>query len=157
MPSPNPGEDRPVGLSTTDLPALNASLNALSAILLLKGYLHIRQGRIADHRRFMLGALASSAAFLVSYLTYHATVGSVPYPLHDWTRTLYFIILVPHIILAAIMGPFILVMVYHALRENFQKHRRLARWVWPVWMFVSATGVAVYLLLYQYALRSASA
>lgn len=141
-----------MNIALTDLPALNAILNSISTLLLFKGYLEIRKRRIEQHRKFMLGALASSAAFLISYLIYHAGVGSVPYPLQDWTRTLYFVILIPHVILAAVMVPFVLIMVWHALRKSFQKHRRLARWVWPVWMFVSISGVAVYLMLYQYAL-----
>ena len=138
-------------MTISDLPALNACLNALSALLLLKGYIEVRSHRIERHRRFMLGALASSGAFLVSYLVYHAVVGSVPYPLYDWTRILYFTILLPHVILAAVMAPFVLLLVWHAFRGNFLRHQRLARRVWPVWMFVSMSGVAVYLMLYHWA------
>lgn len=96
----------------------------------------------------MLAALVSSGLFLISYLIYHYYVGSVPYPYHDWTRPLYFIVLIPHVILAGLMTPFIFTIVILAFRENFEKHRRLAKIVWPVWMFVSLSGVAVYLMLY---------
>lgn len=138
-------------METTDLPTLNACLNTLSAVLLGLGYRHIRRGDRQRHRQFMLAALASSGLFLTTYLVYHFQVGSVPYPLYDWTRPLYFAILIPHVILAAVMGPFILVAVRRAWRGDYAGHRRLARWVWPVWMFVSFSGVAVYLMLYQWA------
>ena len=131
------------------LPALNAFLNGTATLLLLLGYRCIRRGRINTHRRLMLGALAASGLFLVSYLVYHFFVGSVPYPRRDWTRPLYFAILIPHIALAPTMLPFIGVVVWRALRGNFAEHRRLARWVWPVWIFVSLTGVIIYLMLYR--------
>ena len=138
-------------MSPADLPALNACLNTLSFLLLIQGYRRIRKKDRQGHRRYMLGALVSSALFLTSYLTYHSLVGSVPYPRHDWTRPLYFAILIPHVVLAAAMVPFILVLVRRAWRADFERHRRLARWVWPVWIFVSVTGVIVYLMLYQLA------
>lgn len=97
----------------------------------------------------MLSALITSILFLTSYLIYHYQVGSIPYPHHDWTRPLYFAILIPHIILAALMVPFIITIVWWAFRENFEKHRRLAKFVWPVWMFVSVSGIIVYLMLYH--------
>lgn len=128
---------------------LNASLNLISAFLLLKGYLKIRRGDRDGHRRFMIAALISSGLFLLSYLIYHYQVGSVSYPYHDWTRTLYFVILIPHIILAALMVPFIVLAVTFALREKFDRHTRITRWLWPVWMFVSVSGVVVYLMLYH--------
>ena len=131
------------------LPALNAILNAISAALLLLGYVQIKNRRIEAHKKYMLSALVSSALFLTSYLIYHSQVGSVPYPHHDWTRPVYFAILIPHVILAAVMVPFILVIVWHAWRGDFFKHRRLARWVWPVWMFVSTSGIVIYLMLYH--------
>ena len=132
-----------------DLPALNAALNALSARFLLAGRRGIKRGRRRLHKRLMLTALAVSAAFLTSYLIYHAAVGSVPYPRHDWTRPLYFAVLVPHVILAALMTPFIIAAVTLALRGRFAAHRRLVRWLWPVWFFVSLSGLVVYLMLYQ--------
>ena len=131
------------------LPALNACLNTAATVLLLLGYRYIRRGQINTHRRLMLSALATSSLFLISYLVYHFYVGSVPYPHQDWTRPLYFAILIPHIVLAPTMLPFIGVVVWRALRGNFTQHRRLARWVWPVWIFVSLTGVVIYLMLYR--------
>ncbi|MSR82480.1 MAG: DUF420 domain-containing protein [Candidatus Latescibacteria bacterium] len=136
-------------MSPADLPVLNASLNTLSFILLIQGYRRIRRKDREGHRKYMLCALISSTLFLVSYLVYHYLVGSVPYLRHDWTRPLYFAILIPHVILAAGMGPFIVVLVWRAWHADFSRHRRLARWVWPVWIYVSVTGVLVYLMLYQ--------
>ncbi len=127
---------------------LNALLNLLSACLLLLGYIQIKQRNRARHQKFMWSALVSSALFLISYLIYHYRAGSVPYPYHDWTRTLYFVILTPHVILAALMVPFIIAAVYFAVRGQFDKHTRITRWLWPVWMFVSVSGVAVYIMLY---------
>jgi len=137
-------------VSLQDLPTLNATLNLVSAVLLSFGYYHIKRGRRDIHKRFMLSALATSALFLTSYLIYHYQVGSVPYPYHDWTRPVYFAILIPHVLLAALTAPFILITVWLALRERLDHHRRLARLVWPAWMFVSASGVAVYLMLYVF-------
>ena len=128
---------------------LNALLNTLSAALLLGGYLSVKRGRHDLHRRFMLMALGCSTLFFASYLIYHAQVGSVPYPHHDWTRTLYFAILIPHTVLATVMVPFILLAVWFAVRGEFTKHTRITRWLWPVWMFVSISGVTVYLMLYH--------
>jgi putative membrane protein len=128
---------------------LNATLNLISAILLLLGYVQIKGGRPERHKRFMIAALVSSICFLTSYVIYHASAGSVPYPHHDWTRTLYFAILIPHVILAAAMVPFIILAVYYAFRETFDRHTRITRWLWPVWMFVSISGVVVYLMLYH--------
>jgi uncharacterized membrane protein YozB (DUF420 family) len=137
-------------VSVSDLPTVNAALNTLSAILLLFGYINIRRRNIEQHKRLMLAALVTSAFFLTSYLIYHYQVGSVPYPYHDWTRPVYFTILIPHVILAGVMVPFIIAGVWFAFRQRFDRHRRLMRWVWPVWMFVSVSGVAVYLMLYQF-------
>jgi len=97
----------------------------------------------------MLSALVSSACFLTSYVVYHYKVGSVPYPYHDWTRAVYFTILIPHVILAGAMTPFVFKAVWHALHDQYDRHRRLVRWVWPVWMFVSVSGVVIYLMLYK--------
>lgn len=133
----------------SQLPALNACLNLLAALFLILGYLRIRRDDFIGHRRCMVTALSFSALFLISYLAYHYSVGSVPYSRHDWTRPLYFAILIPHIVLAAVMGPFILAAVWHAWRKAFDKHKRLTRWVWPVWMFVSCSGVVIYIMLYH--------
>jgi uncharacterized membrane protein YozB (DUF420 family) len=135
-------------VSSSDLPTLNAFLNGVSTLLLVFGYIQIRKLNREGHKRFMIAALVSSALFLTSYLIYHAQVGSTPYPHHDWTRPLYFAILIPHVILAAVMVPFILIAVWHAFRGRFDKHRRITRWVWPVWMFVSISGIVVYLMLH---------
>jgi len=135
-------------MSTSQLPTLNAILNGTAGILLLLGYIQIKKGNRAAHKKFMLAALSVSLLFLISYVIYHIKVGSIPYPHQDWTRTVYFIILIPHVILAALMGPFIINAVRHALKDNIEKHKRLVRWVFPVWMYVSVTGVVIYLMLY---------
>ncbi len=132
-----------------DLPTLNATLNAISSIFLILGYIAIRRQDITTHKRRMVAAVIASALFLIFYLIYHAHVGSTPYPHYDWTRPLYFAVLIPHVILAAVMVPFILMLLWYAFRQRFDRHRRLARWVWPVWMFVSFSGVIVYVMLYR--------
>lgn len=131
------------------LPTVNAILNGTAGILLLLGYIQIRKGNRDTHKKFMLTALAVSLLFLTSYVIYHIQVGSIPYPYHDWTRPVYFIILIPHVILAIVMGPFIIIAVRHALKDNIEKHKRFVRWVFPVWMYVSVTGVVIYLMLYR--------
>ena len=136
-------------MNLTILPALNATLNSITAILLVYGFILIKRKDIQKHKRVMLSALAMSLLFLTSYLIYHFNVGSVPYPHHDWTRPIYFAILIPHTILATVMTPFIVIAVWRALHGDYEKHKKLVRWVWPVWMFVSVTGVIVYLMLYQ--------
>ena len=136
-------------MTAADLPDLNAGLNTLSALFLGLGYILIRRGRRRMHMRAMLAALFTSALFLCSYLLYHWTVGSVPYPHHDWTRWLYFAVLIPHAVLAMVMVPFILLSLWHAYRRQFRRHARITRWVWPVWMYVSLSGVAVYAMLYR--------
>ncbi len=130
-------------------PTLNAVLNAISGLLLLLGYIKIKKRDRIKHQRLMLAALVTSALFLINYLIYHNRAGSVPYPYQDWTRPIYLAVLVPHIVLAALMVPFILAAVYFALRQDFTRHRSVARRVWPVWMFVSISGIIVYLMLYR--------
>jgi len=130
------------------LPTLNALLNAVTTVLLVVGRRRIKRGDQAGHKKVMLTALATSALFLISYSIYHVQVGSVPYPRHDWTRPVYLMILAPHVIFAALQVPFVIALVWLALKERFEQHRRLARYVWPVWMFVSVSGVIVYLMLY---------
>ncbi|MGD9900107.1 MAG: DUF420 domain-containing protein [Calditrichaceae bacterium] len=137
-------------MNVQDLPTLNAVLNSISAMFLILGYINIKKGRRDRHKRLMIIALTASLFFLISYLIYHANVGSVPYPYHDWTRPLYFIILIPHIILAAVQAPFIILAVWYALTGHFDKHKKLVHWVWPVWMFVSVSGVIIYFMLYQF-------
>ncbi len=136
-------------IDLTYLPALNAILNTVCAVCLGLGYYHIRRGNPAVHKRFMITAVIVSMFFFCSYAIYHMNVGSVKYPYHDWTRVLYFVILIPHVILATVMLPFIVVTLWFAFHENFNKHRRFAVWVLPVWMFVSVSGVLVYLMLYR--------
>jgi putative membrane protein len=136
-------------LSLTDLPALNATLNATSAILLIAGYRFIRRRQITAHKRCMLAAGATSALFLVSYLTYHYYVGSMPFRGQGWVRPLYFTILVSHTTLAAAIVPLVLVTLFRAWKADFVRHARLARWTWPIWMYVSVTGVIIYVMLYQ--------
>jgi len=135
-------------MTIANLADLNAVLNVISTCLLSFGYYHIRRGHQEIHKRFMLAALTSSILFLISYVTYHYSVGSVPYPYYDWTRPIYFTVLIPHVILAVLMTPFIIILVIHALRGRFDRHRKLARFIWPIWMFVSVSGVVVYLMLY---------
>jgi uncharacterized membrane protein YozB (DUF420 family) len=135
-------------MALTDLPALNALLNTLSAALLVSGYVMIRRGKVKAHRACMLAAFAMSTLFLISYLVYHANVGSVAFTGQGAIRTLYFTILISHIILAALVPPLALVTLTHGLRERFDRHRRIARWTLPVWLYVSVTGVVVYAMLY---------
>jgi uncharacterized membrane protein YozB (DUF420 family) len=136
-------------VSISDLSTVNATLNAIAATLLLIGWVQIkRRGDQQAHKRVMISAVVVSALFLTSYLIYHYYVGSVPYPYHDWTRPVYFAILIPHVILAALMVPFILLALWWAFTSQFERHRRVVRWVWPVWMFVSVTGVVIYFMLY---------
>jgi uncharacterized membrane protein YozB (DUF420 family) len=131
------------------LPAVNATLNALSGILLLAGYLLIRAGRFQQHRRCMLAAFATSSLFLACYLVYHAQVGSVPFTRHGFVRPLYFTILITHVSLAVVVLPLAIVTLSRGLNARYLKHRAIARWTFPIWMYVSVTGVLVYVLLYQ--------
>jgi uncharacterized membrane protein YozB (DUF420 family) len=131
------------------LPHLNATLNAVAAVLLTIGWFLIRQKRVAAHRRAMLSAFVVSALFLASYVTYHAQAGSRPYHGTGSMRVLYFSILIPHVILAAAVLPLALVTLKRGLALDEARHRRIARWTLPIWLFVSVSGVAVYLMLYQ--------
>lgn len=135
-------------MTFSDLPTLNALLNFISAVFLSTGFYFIRKRKELIHKRFMITAAVTSALFLISYIVYHYKVGSVPYPRHDWTRPLYYSILIPHVILAGIMAPFIILVLYYALSKKFNKHRNLAIWVWPVWIYVSLSGILIYLMLY---------
>ncbi len=128
---------------------LNACLNALSAVLLVLGYLAIRRGDRKTHERYMLSALTSSTVFLISYLIYHWRVGSVPFQGQGPIRTVYFTILITHTILAATV-PFLAgITLFRALKQYFPRHKAIARWTLPIWLYVSVTGVIVYLMLYQ--------
>ena len=136
-------------MTIADLPALNAALNATAGILLLIGYVLIRRRQIRAHRAVMLAAFGTSTLFLISYLIYHANVGSRPFPGQGAIRGVYFVVLISHIILAALIVPMALVTLTRALRERFDRHVRIARWTLPIWLYVSVTGVIVYLMLYQ--------
>ena len=136
-------------MAIADLPALNATLNALSAVFLTAGYILIRRGKWTLHKRCMLAALVTSAVFLVSYLTYHYNIGSKPFTGQGLIRALYFTILITHVLLAFTVLPLALTTVARGLWSQFDRHVRVARWTLPVWMYVSVTGVLVYWMLYQ--------
>jgi uncharacterized membrane protein YozB (DUF420 family) len=136
-------------MSLANLPAVNATLNAIAAILLVIGYTLIRRGHIREHRRVMLAAFTTSALFLISYLVYHANVGSRPFSGQGPIRTLYFTILISHVVLAALILPLALITLTHGLRARFERHVPVARWTLPIWLYVSVTGVIVYVMLYR--------
>lgn len=136
-------------MTTADLPAVNAALNTLSTILLALGYVFIRKKHIDRHKACMIAATVVSAIFLTSYLTYHYFHGSTKFTHPGSIRYLYFFILITHVILAAVVFPMVLITLYRAWKKQFDRHRRIARWTWPIWMYVSVTGVLVYLMLYQ--------
>ena len=131
------------------LPALNASLNATSAVFLVIGYAFIRRRRIPAHRACMSAALVTSTIFLASYLTYHYFTGSTRFIGTGIIRPIYFTILISHVVLAAVVLPMALMTLWRALRERFEAHAKLARWTLPVWLYVSVTGVIVYVMLYH--------
>jgi uncharacterized membrane protein YozB (DUF420 family) len=136
-------------MTLADLPAVNATLNAISAVLLITGYRLIRQRRIDAHRRVMIAAFATSTLFLISYLIYHGNVGAVPFTKQGPIRQVYFAVLISHIVLAATVPPLALITLVRGLRARYDRHARLARWTLPIWLYVSVTGVIVYLMLYQ--------
>ena len=130
-------------------PALNAALNATSALLLLTGFFFVRAKDISRHAAFMSGALGVSALFFLSYLAYHARVGSVHFLRTGWVRPVYFTVLITHTILAVVIVPLALRTLFLAVRKRFPEHVALARWAFPLWLYVSLSGVAVYLMLYH--------
>ncbi|HXY09027.1 MAG TPA: DUF420 domain-containing protein [Terriglobales bacterium] len=130
-------------------PGLDASLNGTSAVLLLIGRGLIKRGQMVAHRAVMIAALISSSLFLASYLYYHWHVGSVHFQGQGWVRPLYFTILISHTLLAAVIVPMIILTLSRALRERYDRHRAIARWTYPLWLYVSVTGVVVYLMLYR--------
>jgi uncharacterized membrane protein YozB (DUF420 family) len=140
----------PFDLSISDLPALNATLNASSGGLLVAGYIFIRRGNALAHKRCMIGALTVSALFLVSYVIYHLNAGSRPFPGQGLIRPVYFTILITHVILAAAIVPLALVTAGRGLRGRYEQHVRIARWTLPLWLYVSVTGVVIYLMLYEF-------
>jgi uncharacterized membrane protein YozB (DUF420 family) len=136
-------------LSLHDLPAVNATLNAISGVLLVIAYALIRQRRIEQHRKVMIAAFVTSSLFLICYVVYHAQVGSVRFTRQGFVRPLYFTILITHVVLAASVLPLAIVTLSRGLKARYPQHRRIARWTFPIWLYVSVTGVLVYVLLYQ--------
>jgi uncharacterized membrane protein YozB (DUF420 family) len=138
-----------VPASLAIFPIIDASLNGTSAVLLVIGRGFIKRGHMAAHRAVMIAALVSSTLFLISYLYYHAHVGSVHFQGQGWSRPVYFTILTTHTILAIVIVPMVIITLSRALRERFDRHRRIARWTFPLWLYVSITGVVVYFMLYH--------
>ena len=136
-------------MSLTDLPAVNACLNSLSAIFLSAGYFYIRKKRPVAHRNCMVAAFITSTLFLISYLVYHFNAGRTVFKEPQWFRPIYLTLLLTHTLLAVVIVPLILVTLNRAIRQRFESHKKIARWTWPLWMYVSVTGVIIYLLLYQ--------
>ena len=136
-------------MTVSDLPALNAALNATCAVLLVIGWTLIKRGRIRQHRAVMIAAVSTSALFLISYLIYHAQVGSVRFTGTGAIRTVYFTVLLTHTVLAAVIVPMVLITLSRGLSGRYDPHRRIARWTMPIWLYVSVTGVIVYLMLYR--------
>ena len=131
-------------------PVINATLNGTSGVLLLVGRGFIKRGKIAAHRALMITALVSSSLFLTSYLYYHYHVGSVRFQGQGWSRPVYFTILISHTILAIVIVPMVIITLSRGLRARYALHRAIARWTWPLWMYVSVTGVLVYFMLYRW-------
>ena len=136
-------------MSFSDLPVVNASLNGLSAVLLSFGFYFIRRKKVAAHRRSMLSAVLTSTLFLVCYVIYHSKAGRTVFKDPAWFRPYYLALLFTHTVLAVVIVPMVIITLSRALRERIDKHKKLARWTWPLWMYVSVTGVLIYLLLYQ--------
>jgi uncharacterized membrane protein YozB (DUF420 family) len=136
-------------LTISDLPALNATLNGIAGTLIVAGYVLIKRGEQRKHQWCMLGALATSAMFLVSYVTYHLNAGSKPFLGQGPIRLVYFAILITHVILAAVIVPLALITATRGLRSQFDRHVKIARWTFPIWLYVSVTGVVIYLMLYE--------
>jgi len=136
-------------MTVYDLPAVNAALNTTSCILLIIGYYFIIQKKEKLHKRFMLSACVSSTFFLISYLTYHYHTGSNPFQGDGWIRPVYFTILISHTLLAILVLPMVIVTAFRGLKDYRTKHKMIARWTFPVWMYVSVTGVIIYFMLYH--------
>ncbi len=137
-------------MSVSDLPAINASLNALCTVFLILGFVFIKQGKREAHQKCMVAALVTSAVFLSCYLYYHFNTQVVTKFVNpDWFRPIYLTMLLTHVVLAVVIVPMILMTFSRAVKQNFELHKKIARWTWPLWMYVSVTGVLIYLLLYQ--------
>ena len=137
-------------ITVSDLPSLNATLNGISGVLLVAGYCFIRSNKVVLHKACMLGAFSVSILFLISYSIYHYQVGSKPFLGQGWFRYLYFGILIPHVTLAAVILPMAIVTIQRAWKREFESHQRVARWTLPIWLYVSVTGVLIYLMLYHF-------
>ncbi len=139
-------------MSVSDLPALNATLNGLSTVLLTAGFICIKTGRKGAHRNCMMAAFATSAVFLVCYVTHKVLVRGVhtPFGGEGFIRTVYYVMLLTHVVLAMVIVPLVLLTIARARRGDFEAHKRIARWTWPIWMYVSVTGVLVYCFLYRW-------
>jgi uncharacterized membrane protein YozB (DUF420 family) len=137
-------------MSFQDLPLINAVLNAITVVLLTLGWIQIKKGNRDTHRKLMTAAFTVSTVFLAGYLLHKFTVGPKLFPMQGWPRVVYFTVLIPHTILAVVNLPFILAAIWFAVSGKFEKHKKITRWLWPSWMFVSVTGVLVYLMLYQW-------
>ena len=137
-------------MTTAQLPALNAMLNSAATVLLIAGFVAIKKKRIGIHKKCMLAAFAVSVLFLTSYIVYHALHGSRRFAEPGPIRWVYYVVLFTHVVLAAAVTPMVLVTLVRALRGRIDQHKRLARWTWPIWMYVSVTGVVVYMMLYQW-------
>jgi uncharacterized membrane protein YozB (DUF420 family) len=136
-------------MQLTDLPAVNATLNGISAVLLMIGYMLVRRRKLEPHRRVMIAAFTASVLFLICYVIYHANVGSKPFPGQGPIRRVYFMVLITHIVLAALVPPMAIFTRSRGLRARYDTHRRIARWTLPIWLYVSITGVIVYVMLYR--------
>lgn len=136
-------------MTLTDLPALNAALNGCSAICLITGFVLIRRGNRKGHRNCMIAAMTASVLFLISYIYYHLHAGRTVFRDPAWFRSIYLTLLLTHTVLAVTILPLVAVTASRAFREQFDRHKRIARWTWPLWMYVSVTGVLIYFLLYQ--------
>lgn len=137
-------------MSISDLPSLNAAFNLVSTVCLISGYVFIKKKNTRAHKTCMLAALLFSAFFLTGYLVYHYHHGSTKFPDLGWIKVIYLIILIPHIILAAVMVPMIAVTFYFAFRQNWEKHQKIARITFPIWLYVSVTGVIIFLMIYHW-------
>jgi putative membrane protein len=135
-------------MNVSDLPALNACLNSLSTVLLTAGFIFIKRKHERAHRNCMIAALVTSTLFLTSYLYYHYHAGRTVFP-ENWFKPVYLVILLTHTVLAVVIVPLIIAAVIQAIRRKFESHKKITRWTWPMWMYVSVTGVLIYLLLYQ--------
>ena len=135
-------------MTVHDLPAVNATLNGLSAVFLTLGFFFIRRGNKIAHRNCMVTAFATSVIFLGCYLTYHFCAGRTVFP-ENWFKPIYLVILLTHTVLAVVIVPLILVTLHRARKQQFDAHKKIARWTWPLWLYVSVTGVVIYLLLYR--------